>query len=467
MKQLFLCLILATLSMLACQPQEDIIAADAVRLQFDKDSVVFDTLFTTEESISRRLKVYNPSRNTVLIERIDLEQGADSPYRLYVNGRPGRQFGEQALLPGDSLLLLLEAHLPRTDDILPYLAQDALVFTNKGYRQEVPVVGYGQNARFIGDSVLACNTVWDSPLPYVIEKSILVDSLCSLTINKGSRLYFKPGAYLYVKGSLTGEGDSAAADRILFRNHRQGQNYENQLGQWGGIVFLPGSKGNRLRYCNIRNAEYGIYLGTPDDDNEPDLRLEYCRIENSLIAGILCYSSDLLAHNTLVNTAARYTVANLAGGNYSYQHCTFVNYFTQREDVPALLLSEYVELDDGTKISEPLHLRLENTIVWGNLNSSSEILVAKKDGGHITIEAGHNLLRTSESSWEGNGNILGRELNFPRFRDRSLYDYRPDTLSPVIDMGRPLGYAYDLKGKQRDSLPDIGAYEYIPEPDEE
>jgi hypothetical protein len=452
--------------MLACQPQEDIIAAEPVGLRFDKDTVSFDTIFTTEQSITRRLRVYNPSSSTVLIENIGLALAGASPYTLYVNGRPGSQFAEQALLPGDSLLVLLEARLAKTSDTLPYLAKDVLVFANKGLRQEVPIVSYGQNAQFIGDSVLACNTVWNSPLPYVIEKSILVDSLCTLHISKGSRLFFKPGAYLYVKGRLLAEGDTAQAARVLLRNHRQGPNYDHQLGQWGGLIFLPGSTGNHLRYTTIRNAEYGIYLGTPDEDDEPDLTLEYCKIENSLIAGIISYSSDLTAHHTLVNTAAQYTVANLAGGNYNYEHCTFVNFFSQRQELPALLLSDHVALADGSEVSEPLRLRLQNTIVWGNLNSSPEILVATNKEGSVMLEASHNLLRSSDKSWEGNGNILAGELNFPRFRDRFSYDYRLDTLSPAIDKGLPLGYQFDLSGRGRDDLPDIGAYEFIPAPDE-
>lgn len=452
--------------MLSCQPQEDIIAGESIGLLFDKDSIHFDTLFTTEQSITRRLRVYNPSSQTVLIESIGLAQAKASPYTLYVNGRSGRAFGPQALLAGDSLLLLLEATLPKTTHTLPYPVTDALVFFNKGHRQEVPIVSYGQNVEFVGDPVLACNTHWNSPLPYVIEQSILVDSLCALSLAKGSRLYFKPGAYLYVKGSLLAEGDSASTDRVLFRNHRQGPNYDQQPGQWGGIVFLPGSSGNRLRYATIRNAEYGIYLGTPDDDDEPDLILEHCRIENNLLAGIICYSSDLLAHNTLVHSAAQYTVANLAGGNYTYQHCTFVNYFTQRQENPALLLSNFVQLNDGTEINEALHLQMDNTIVWGNLQGSPEIALASQGQGNITIEGGHNLLRTHESLWEGNGNILATAADFPLFRDRSLADYRLDTLSPAIDSGQALGHKFDIDGRLRDSFPDIGAFEFIPEPDE-
>lgn len=466
-KELWLVLVVVVGLGLGCQPEEEILAGQAVQLLFEKDSLQFDTLFTSEKSITRRLRVYNPAEKTVLIESIFLEGGLQSPYSLYVEGTAGKAFGEQSLLPGDSLLLLLEARLPATADTLPYLANDALVLVNKGLRQQVPIVGWGQNALFLGDSVLACNTVWDSPLPYIIEESILVDSLCSLTIAKGSRLYFKPGAYLYVKGSLLGLGDSLEENRILFSNHRRDPLYENQPGQWGGLLFLPGSRDNKLLYCDIRNAEYGIYLGTPDEDREPDLELGYCRIENSLLGGIVSYTSDLLAYNTLVNTAVQYTVANLAGGNYSYEHCTFANYFAQREEVPVLVLSDNVELADGSLLSAALSVEMENSIVSGNLRNPDEILLDKAGGAPVELSFSHNLLRTTMESFSGNGNLISSERFFPSFRNIPGYDYRPDSLSPAIDAGLLPGRERDLAGKLRDSRPDIGAYEYFPEPKDE
>ena len=447
---------------MACQPQEEIIAEQSVHLRFEKDTVRFDTLFTSEQSITQRLKLYNPGSKTVLLERIALQRGAGSPYTLYVNGRPGKEFGEQLLLGGDSLLLLLEVRLPPTTDTLPYLANDVLQLANKGLLQEVPIIAYGQNALFVKDSVLACNTIWDSPIPYVIEKTVVIDSLCTLTITKGSRLYFKPGAALLVNGSLVAVGDTAEADRILFRNHRLDTYYQDQPGQWGGIKFQPGSTQNRLLYCSIRNAETGIQLHTPDDDQQTDLEVGYCRIENSLQGGIICYNSDLLVYNTLVNTAAGYTVANIAGGNYVYQHCTFANYFLKRQGLPAMYASDYGTLPGGEEASNPLQLTIVNSIIWGNLSRTNEIKLDIQDQSKGRVEIASNLLRINDNTWTGEGNILSADVYFPLFKNTTQYNYRPDTLSPAIDAGVIIGREYDLSGVKRDEKPDIGALEYIP-----
>ncbi|MBW3544621.1 MAG: right-handed parallel beta-helix repeat-containing protein [Bacteroidetes bacterium] len=404
--------------------------------------------------------MFNPSSQAVILESLALAGGAASPYTLYVNGRPGKSFGEQLLLGGDSLLLLLEARLPATAATRPYLASDAVVVRNKGLQQTVQVVGWGQNALFLGDEVLACNTVWDSSLPFVIEKSVLVDTLCTLTITKGARLYFKPGAYLFVKGSLLAEGDSSAADQILFRNQRLDPAYENQPGQWGGIIFLEGSKANLLRYCNIRNAEVGVRLGTPDDDAEPDVVLENCRLENHLQAGILCYTADLRAVNTLVANCVGPAVANLAGGNYEYIHCTFANYFRGQRTLPAALFSDSLQLADGSSILEDLNLHMQNTIIWGNLSSGEElgVLLSGSTSGAQLLE--YNLLRSSDSRYAGQGNILSTDINFVRFQDVSTYNFRPDSLSPALNAAKPLGIEVDLSGLPRDERPDIGALEY-------
>ncbi|AHM61210.1 hypothetical protein D770_14780 [Flammeovirgaceae bacterium 311] len=455
-------LILLLISAFACMPEEEVVQREAVGLQFSTDTVFFDTLFTTERSVTKRLRVFNPSDKAVVLESIALAAGAASPYTLIVNGRSGTGFGEQRLLGGDSLLLLLEARLPANGGSKPQLASDAVVLINQGLRQEVPVVGWGQNAQFLGDQVLDCNTVFSSSLPYVIEKSVLVDSLCTLTIEKGARLYFKPGAFLYVRGTLIAEGDSSSADRILFRNHRLDLQYENQPGQWGGIVILEGSTNNYLRYCDIRNAEVGVRLGTPDDDAEPDLILENCRLENHLQAGILCYTSDLVAVNTLVANCVGPAVANLAGGNYSYIHCTFANFFTGQRDAPAAVFADNVVLENDELLVAELNLRLQNTIIWGNLSGANELLIDNSGGAQASLQLEHNLIRSNNTAYASGGNILNTGTGFVQFQNIGTYNFRPDSLSPAVNAAKPLGIERDLSGELRDSQPDIGALEFIP-----
>ena len=453
-------LILLLLSgFVACMPDEEVLQHEAVNLRFSTDTVFFDTLFTSEQSITRRLRVYNTSNKAVLLDNIMLAEGDASPYTLYVNGKPGKSFGTQQLLGGDSLLLLLEVRLPATAASKPYLAADAVVIVNKGVRQEVPVVGWGQNVHRLGKSIVDCNTVWTNTRPYLVEDTLLVKSGCTLTIEKGTRIYFKPVAALVIAGTLIAEGDSA--NHVVFRNSRLDPLYEHQPGQWKGILFVEGSHSNRLRFTDIRNAMIGIRLGTPDNNDEPDLVLENCRLENHLQAGILCYTSDLEATNTLIANSAGPAVANLAGGNYRYIHCTFVNYFRGQREVPAAVFSDNTLLANNQLLVADLNLTIKNSIIWGNLPSGNELLIDRSGNAQVMVQLENNLIRSSNSQFAEGGNILSTNLAFVKFQNVGTYNFRPDTLSPAIGAALPLGVERDLSGKKRDSKPDIGALEYF------
>ena len=64
--------ILLTLTLVSCE--EDKISTDtSLMLNFSTDIVRFDTIFTEQGSATYKLKVYNPSKNKLLIDRIILK----------------------------------------------------------------------------------------------------------------------------------------------------------------------------------------------------------------------------------------------------------------------------------------------------------------------------------------------------------------------------------------------------------
>ena len=145
-----------------------------------------------------------------------------------------------------------------------------------------------------------------------------------MTIEPGTKIFGAKDAYIYVKGKIITEGTSD--ERILFQNQRHDPAYENLPGQWGGIVLLEGSHGNSMNFTTIRNAVYGIRLGSPDQDTIPDIVMKNMIIENMSNSGILAFTSDLYAENVLIDNCIEFNCGNIAGGNYTYKHCTFANY---------------------------------------------------------------------------------------------------------------------------------------------
>jgi len=453
---IFVLLGLFGLTLFRCTPDEEIVDYDYTGgLEFSTDSVVFDTVFTGMGSATKRFIVRNNAAKALKIQRISLSEGADSPFKIFINGRETNTLSDFEILGKDSVLVLVEVFIDPGNANSPFLVQDSVVFETNGIVQNIQLLAWGQNANYLGNEIIECDAVWTNARPYVLYKSVLVDTLCSLTIEKGTRIYASKDAYLYVKGQLTVNG--AADDRVQFRNVRLDVAYENIPGQWGGIVFLEGTYSNRITYASIRNAIYGIRLGAPDNDTIPELVIENTIIENMSNSGILAFTSDLLAENTLIDNCVQFVCANIAGGNYTYRHCTMANYANGFiPENPAAYFADNLLLDDNSTITGDLQVTLYNTIIYGE--EKDEIVFNLNGGANTTLIMKNNIFRTTLDILDTLGNQLNAD---PKFVDVFQNDFRLDTLSPAKNKGAVIGVLTDLDGNLRDAFPDIGAYERI------
>ncbi len=452
----YLILLFTLIAIFNCTPEEETIDFEYMGgLEFSTDTVLFDTVFTSVGSTTKRLRAFNPSQKALKVSDISLGGGNTSSYRLLVNGTEPNNSEDLLILGKDSILILVDVLIDPQDEDSPYLVNDSIIFTTNGISQNVKLVAWGQDAIYLGNEILPCNTSWTNERPYVLYNSVLVDSLCLLSIEKGTRIFASKSANLYVKGTLIARG--TVDDRILFRNERLDFSYENIPGQWGGIFFLEGSHGNIMNFTTIRNAEIGIRLGSPDNDTIPDLILKNSIIENMSNSGILSFTSDLYVENTLVNNCVDFTCGNIAGGNYVYKHCTFGNYgFNFIRQSPSFYVTDNITLDDNSSIVNDIFLQIQNTIIDGNLED--ELLFDLSGEADVILAINNNIIKSTISELDTLGNILNED---PKFIDPARYNYRLDTLSPAKDKGAPIGIEIDLDGSQRGDMPDIGAYERI------
>lgn len=442
----------------SCKPDSEVFEENFTgNLGFSTDTVLFDTLFSEVGSITKRLYVRNPSEKAINIDRIELAKGSQSQYTTYINGFDRVLHENVRLLGNDSLLVLVEVLIDPMDQDLPFLVRDSLVFTINSRRQDVKLVAWGQDANFLEDSVLACDVTWTAERPYVIYNSVLVDTLCQLTIEPGTKIFSAGNSYIFAKGSIHAIGSPES--RIEFTNDRLDPPFNQTPGQWGGIVLLEGSNTNIFEYATIRNAEFGIRLGAPDEDTIPDVFMEGVIIENMSQAGILSFTSDIYAINTLVNTCKDYTIGHFAGGNYTYLNCTFGNFpvFFSRSE-PQAVFSDNVVLSNDELLVSDLNVTFANNIVYGTL--SEELLISITGEVDVQLLFERNLLKTENAELDINGNILNVD---PRFKNPFDFNFQLDTLSPAKDSALVIGNAIDLLGVERDSLPDLGAYERIEE----
>lgn len=442
----------------SCTPEEELITRTSeVTLRFSQDTVLFDTLFTSRQSITQRLRVYNPLERAVETS-ISLAGGGLSPYDIYVNGQEGIEFENVRIRGGDSLLILVEALIDPEDENLPFLVEDSLLFQTNERQQMVHLRSWGQDAYFIGSWRIQQDTILSADRPYVISDSVWVQAPARLQVPAGSRLYFEREASLQVDGRLEVIGNQDLP--VLFTHTRQDGAYANAPGQWRGIFFSEKSHENVIRHATIRNAEVGIFMVQADADTFPDLQISHTIIENMSINGILAANADIDGYNLLINHCVVNAVGNFGGGYYRYTHCTFANDVgTFSREGPVLFFAD--TLGTLQRSGQHFRLTLHNNIIWGN--RSQELLISiEQPGSQAEIQA--NLIRAETPLLpEADSNIYNED---PQFADPVIYVYTLDSTSAAIDQGIATFVEEDLAGNARDSQPDLGAYEFV-KPEEE
>ncbi|MEM1135061.1 MAG: hypothetical protein AAGI07_04425 [Bacteroidota bacterium] len=445
----------------ACELQEEKITFDPnIQLSFSTDTVFFDTVFTTVGSITKRFKVFNPSENAIEIEKISIGNIEKSSYSLVINGFESQSLNKTRLLGKDSLLVLVKVFIDPQDSNLPFIIQDSVVFETNGNLQDVKLISWGQDAVFFrgGIQTLPCNSVWDSLRPYVIYDSLLVPEGCTLEMQPGTRVSLAPGASMFIGGTIKING--TLEHPVEISGLRTDIPFDNTPGQWDGIYFLQTSQENTIDWAEIKNGSIGLYLGIPDEDEVPDVILSNSIIKNMALAGIQCISSDLTMYNTLIHSCVENTMLCTAGGSYIFRHNTFAALSREvfREE-PSFVLTNFLPINETEALASALDATLENNIIWGRLEN--ELIIEAVEGVGFDLTFSKNILKTTLTDFD-NSNIVNEN---PLFVNEFDNNYRLDSLgeSPAVDQGVLLDILTDLDGKQRDDLPDIGAYEYIPE----
>ncbi len=293
----------------SCTPEDEVLTqGEGVQLLFDRDTVQFDTVFTTVGSTTQWLQVYNPQSKAVNIGSVTLATPENSPFRLRLNGEASTQFQDVRLRGGDSLLLLVEVTVDPENTDLPFIVKDSIRFSTNGNAQYVNLEAWGQDAYFLKSALITQDQTFPGERPYVICDSLRVAPGATLTLAAGAQLYFNDGAGLLVDGTLQAAGTPDA--RVVLQHVRQDGAYENAPGQWQGVYFGPESKDNRLDFAVIRNAEIGIGIRSPDNDTIPDITLSNTVIEHMSGYGLLALNTDIDAYNTVISNCA----AGLVGG---------------------------------------------------------------------------------------------------------------------------------------------------------
>lgn len=459
--------------LISCQ-SEQVLTNPGDHLTFSKDTVSFDTVFSTVGTPTVWLKVRNQSSKPILIRSIRLKNGSNSNFHLLVDGVSGIRFDDVEIAPKDSIFLFVALNAVKQGTFSPVDVRDEILFQTDGPEKSIVLNAFSWDAEFMRGKVLTSDTTLTDDRPYVVYDSLVVGENATLNIQPGVRLFFHDKAYLKVNGRIVAMGTQAKP--IQFRGDRLDKviaafPYDFYPGQWNYIYLAPTSSENLFEHVDIHGAYYGIIADSVHQGVQ--LRMRNCKIHNMINSCIWGNSTQMELYNCQISNSGSYTVA-LIGGRTTMVHCTIANHqWIATREGPALVLVN--EMTDASYpsgyLGYPLYFRFTNSILSGS--HESELGFFKREGVAWDVQLSHSLLKTAQiSALFARTDSCLYNLN-PKFlklgssSEGYICDFRIDSLSPAKDAGASStlsNFPTDLNGISRniDGKPDMGAYEWFP-----
>lgn len=467
----------------SCRKDESISTDPSLQLNFSNDSVIFDTVFTTMGSVTKRLMVYNNNDNAVKINSIRLAGGSNSPYRVNIDGSSGTEVRDIEIGGNDSLFVFVRVTVDPVNDNLPIVVKDSVIFETNGNQQDVDLVAWGQDAHYILGTkqseglppykIIAGegeNVHWTNDKPYVIVGYAVVDSLGFLTVDPGCRIHFynNSGLWVYRYGGIQVNG--SLEEPVTFQGVRLEEAYDNVPAQWDRIWINESPVNSEFNHAIIKNGTIGIQAETFVNGLGNTLFLNNTQILNMQGWGIFTRFYNIEGNNLLVANSGSSLLNLTTGGRYQFKNSTFANYWAYgvRKD-PLLHLSDYYIYYNGEEqlvyTGDVEMAYFGDCIFYGNLDNEISLDKYPESTSLFNYQFDYSLLKTTDQGDEFFTNCLFNED--PLFLDTRVNDYHIDSLSPVRNMGIPMGNQFDLDGIMRSETPDLGAYEWVPTEDEE
>ena len=483
----------------ACQDDPFETVPSKGNLEFSKDTVYLDTVFTNIGSSTRTFKVYNRGGENISISSIRLERGEASFYRLNVDGNPGKAFENVEILSNDSIYVFVEATIDY-DAVSDPLYTDRILFEGSESDQQVQLITLVQDAHFLypardaqgvketipvgrdaeGQEIrvegfyLDGDQVWNDEKPYVIYGYAAVAEGNSLEIREGTKIYFHQGSGLLIEKNAALEIKGSLDKKVSFSGDRLEEFFEDVPGQWGTIWLKPGSLVKEISHAKIRNNTIGILIDSVGNESDAGLKMSNVEIYNTSSFGVLSRTSRIQGSNLVVGNNGESSLACLGGGDYEFIHGTFANYWSSGlRQLPTVWFSNAAGASGQEELdSRDVVLRIGNCIIEGN--RSVEFILEADPGTTFEFMFSNSLLRFNDPSGVYQGDPLydfdNQDLYFGNvfngvtdFKDPVLHDLRIGQESDAIGIGsleEAQRIPLDILGTERTNSPDAGAYQH-------
>ncbi len=461
-------------------------------LTFSVDTLHFDTVFTQVGSATRSFKIFNNESKSLKLDRVYLESGANSKFRMNVDGIDGNEVGKVEIRPNDSIYVFVEVTVDPDQPLStsPFVIEERLFVDVNGSTRSILVDAWGQNANYIpnrfngGETYrLSCDNgliIWDDPKPYVIYGQLLIDS-CTLRMASGLRVHVHGGIargytadstlFFFNDGNiLVGQNGTiqclgTTSNPVVIGGDRLESEFVSTPGQWSGIRLLPGSKDNLIRGTVIHNSVFGVYV-----DSLCSIEMATSRVFNTSSVGLFAYHAEkVIARNCLFYNNGSFGFLGRFGGNYEFEYCTFAN---GNNDMEAAFVTNHFCFDFpecNVWPTNELNASFTNCIITGH--DRDEFWISEREGESANLSMTNCIVRVQELINTQNipefknlytTDCLLRQTNDSLFVDMADGDLHLDTLSIAEKRAKPnINLRFDLDGNLRDVRnPDVGCYEY-------
>lgn len=453
-------------------------------ISFSKDTLTFDTVFTSLGSTTRFFKVRNSTNKNIVIQNIELAGLQGNQFRINVDGVFGRKFSNVEVLAKDSIYVFVEVTVNPNAANAPFVITDDVNFLVDGVPQKVVLQAWGQNAYYhLGTRYSVSNPppLWLTDKPHIILRGdsfpgMEVPAGVTLNIPSGTRIFMGPSALMSIDGTLNALANPG--DSISFDGLRLESFYQNRPGQWLGIVYGRPAKIN-MRGCVITESTFGLSdehilnvivgrrITTSNLQNysisTPEIKLDRCIIKHTAGSALTAIASKLEAVNCLFHTAGGNLTALFLGGDYEFNHCTMANVFNQyveHKTECVVVTDRLVDIDNTPVLSPSLSARFTNCVAYGSLKNELGF-VTSNPSSQIFFD--HCVMKVEADTFARVNHVDCKLNTDPKFKTPNRENYTPDSLrSPLTNAGLNTGVMTDLWGKTRDAQPDIGAIEWQP-----
>ena len=421
-------------------------------IRFSIDTVRFDSVFVAEVSPTRIVRIHNLASHPIILPRLHLRGGEESPFTLLVDGRAVREAEALRIETQDSLTILARLRSESKTLTSELLQDEIVVGLRDGASRSIHLLANGLAHNDVDDNDLDRLEDFLQALPktpLLIKRPLEIPKGKTLHIPAGMSLYFRPEASLRVYGSLVIEG--TPEERVLLAGARLDTAYKHTPGQWLGVTLMPGSGPHRIKNVTVRTAVTAL---------RADSVQRLSTIENTIVTGsskdamVFKRSNFLLRGCILVQNSGAALV--MRGSRISLIHCSMsgATRFGQPRYAPLVVMEKPQE-------GERNELSVINSIVWGSYDTEFRSYDKARLGVEI-VTCTYSLLKWGDTRpataerWEG---VIYRN---PHWENPLKQNLELKASSPARGAALALEDAYltDLKGRTRlhaDGTVDMGA----------